>query len=346
MYILECSDGSYYTGSTIDLDLRLKQHEAGEGANHTKKHLPVQLLYYEEFERIDLAFYREKQIQGWNRKKKEALILGFQEKLNELAECKNESHYKNKVTSTPLSHQTQLNRMNNNLAKQSVDSILINSQYVTNALTVAERSRSHIIVISNPTPVTNEASLINKLFDEGLAIFHLRKPESSAQELVLLLQEINPIYYSKIALHSHHYLAKSFGINRLHFNEVSRKQLIEDALETYESEGVILSTSIHSTDDYNQLSDKFDYAFLSPVFDSISKPNYQAQLFDLSLINKKSKTKLIALGGINETNCSKAFEMGFDGIALLGSVWQNNDGITNFKKISQICANEKAEFRR
>ncbi len=346
MYILECSDGSYYTGSTIDLDLRLKQHEAGEGANHTKKHLPVQLLYYEEFERIDLAFYREKQIQGWNRKKKEALILGFQEKLNELAECKNESHYKNKVTSTPLSHQTQLNRMNNNLAKQSVDSILINSQYVTNALTVAERSRSHIIVISNPTPVTNEASLINKLFDEGLAIFHLRKPESSAQELVLLLQEINPIYYSKIALHSHHYLAKSFGINRLHFNEVSRKQLIEDALETYESEGVILSTSIHSTDDYNQLSDKFDYAFLSPVFDSISKPNYQAQLFDLSLINKKSKIKLIALGGINETNCSKAFEMGFDGIALLGSVWQNNDGITNFKKISQICANEKAEFRR
>ena len=68
-----------------------------------------------------------------------------------------------------------------------------------------------IIVISSPRPVTKEASLINQLFDEGLPIFHLRKPESSSQELVLLLQEINAEHYSKIALHSHHYLAKSFG---------------------------------------------------------------------------------------------------------------------------------------
>lgn len=73
-YILLCSDGSYYTGSTNNLELRLKQHQNGEGANHTKKHLPVVLVYYEEFSRIDEAFYREKQIQGWSRKKKEALI--------------------------------------------------------------------------------------------------------------------------------------------------------------------------------------------------------------------------------------------------------------------------------
>lgn len=74
MYILECSDGSYYTGSTKSLDTRVAQHQNGEGANHTKKHLPVQLVYFEEFTRIDEAFYREKQVQGWNRKKKEALI--------------------------------------------------------------------------------------------------------------------------------------------------------------------------------------------------------------------------------------------------------------------------------
>lgn len=74
MYILECSDGSYYTGSTIDLERRLQEHQNGEGANHTKKRLPVSLVYYEEYERIDEAFYREKQIQGWSRKKKEALI--------------------------------------------------------------------------------------------------------------------------------------------------------------------------------------------------------------------------------------------------------------------------------
>ena len=74
MYILECSDGSYYTGSTIDLELRVQQHQNAEGANHTKKRLPVKLVYCEEFSRIDEAFYREKQIQGWSRKKKEALI--------------------------------------------------------------------------------------------------------------------------------------------------------------------------------------------------------------------------------------------------------------------------------
>ncbi len=70
MYILECSDGSYYTGSTKCLELRIQQHQNGEGANYTKRRLPVNLVYYEEFQRIDKAFYREKQIQGWNRKKK------------------------------------------------------------------------------------------------------------------------------------------------------------------------------------------------------------------------------------------------------------------------------------
>lgn len=76
LYILECSDGSYYTGSTIDLNKRLIEHQNGLGANHTKKRLPVKLVYYEVFDRIDLAFYREKQMQGWSRAKKEALING------------------------------------------------------------------------------------------------------------------------------------------------------------------------------------------------------------------------------------------------------------------------------
>jgi putative endonuclease len=95
MYILECSDGSYYTGSTTDLERRLAQHQNGEGANHTKKRLPVKLVYVEEYSRIDEAFYREKQVQGWSRKKKEALIKGMPEKLHELAKCMNESSYLN-----------------------------------------------------------------------------------------------------------------------------------------------------------------------------------------------------------------------------------------------------------
>jgi len=85
MYILECNDGSYYTGSTTNLDIRIDQHNAGEGANHTKKRLPVSLVYYEEFQRIDDAFNREKQVQGWSRKKKEALINSEQNLLPKLS---------------------------------------------------------------------------------------------------------------------------------------------------------------------------------------------------------------------------------------------------------------------
>jgi putative endonuclease len=100
MYILECSNGNYYTGSTIDLGRRLLQHQNGEGANFTKKHLPVKLVYFEKYQRIDEAFYREKQVQGWSRKKKEALVISQTDKLHGLAECKNESHYKNVVSAS------------------------------------------------------------------------------------------------------------------------------------------------------------------------------------------------------------------------------------------------------
>ena len=96
MYILECANGTFYTGSTKDLDRRIAQHQAGEGANYTKKHLPVKLVYYEKFQRIDFAFEREKQVQKWSRKKKLALMSGRIDLLHPLAECMNKSHYKAK----------------------------------------------------------------------------------------------------------------------------------------------------------------------------------------------------------------------------------------------------------
>lgn len=93
MYILKCADGSYYTGSTWNLEKRLAEHQSGQGANHTRKHLPVQLAYCEECDRIEDAYQREKQIQGWSRKKKEALMAGDTNALHQLAACRNETHY-------------------------------------------------------------------------------------------------------------------------------------------------------------------------------------------------------------------------------------------------------------
>jgi putative endonuclease len=98
MYILECSDRSYYTGSTKNLERRLWQHQNGLGANHTAKRLPVTLVYYELFERVSDAFYREKQVQGWSRKKKEALIASDFNLLHHLSQCQNKTHYKNPST--------------------------------------------------------------------------------------------------------------------------------------------------------------------------------------------------------------------------------------------------------
>lgn len=135
VYILLCSDNSYYTGSTNNLEIRLAQHQNGEGAKYTNKRLPVKLVFCEEYERVDDAFYTEKQIQGWSRKKKQALIEANYEKLPELAECQNESHFSNKPTSPFDSAQgpvTNVPKLNTDEAteikeKNAIDEIRRNS---------------------------------------------------------------------------------------------------------------------------------------------------------------------------------------------------------------------------
>ena len=85
LYILRCANGQYYTGSTTDLEKRLAQHNRGEAANFTRRHRPVELVYAEELAGIEEAFVREKQVQGWSRQKKEALILGRYDTLPQLS---------------------------------------------------------------------------------------------------------------------------------------------------------------------------------------------------------------------------------------------------------------------
>ena len=92
MYIVECADGSYYVGSTPDLERRLEQHDLGMGANYTVKRLPVKLVYSEEFPLIGQAFKREKQLQGWTHAKKKALIEGDKESLKARAKKSRVAH--------------------------------------------------------------------------------------------------------------------------------------------------------------------------------------------------------------------------------------------------------------
>jgi putative endonuclease len=76
MYILECRDGSYYVGSTVDIERRIFEHQEGTAAEYTRHRLPVTLRFLAEFDRIDDAFFMEKRVQNWSRAKRRALIEG------------------------------------------------------------------------------------------------------------------------------------------------------------------------------------------------------------------------------------------------------------------------------
>ncbi len=105
MYILECGNGQYYVGSTDDLKFRVRLHQDGKAANFTAKHPPIKLVYFEEFKRLDDAFNREKNVQGWSRKKKEALIYGQEQMLHGFSVCKNASHSRNNNLNKGLTDQ-------------------------------------------------------------------------------------------------------------------------------------------------------------------------------------------------------------------------------------------------
>ena len=96
LYILECADGSYYTGSTSQLDGRLVQHELGAIEGFTSEHSPFTVALVLEFGMIHEAASVEKQIKGWTREKKKALIAGRFDLLHELAVCRNVTHYRNR----------------------------------------------------------------------------------------------------------------------------------------------------------------------------------------------------------------------------------------------------------
>lgn len=87
-YILRCGNGEYYVGSTEDIEKRIRQHKTGKGGHFTRLHLPIELVYTEEYPTLSQAFKRERQLHGWSRAKKEALIAGNIALLKELSKSK------------------------------------------------------------------------------------------------------------------------------------------------------------------------------------------------------------------------------------------------------------------
>ena len=77
LYILECNDGSYYTGITNDIARRVERHNTGKGSKYTRVHRPVTLVYYEEYEDQSHARKRENELKGWRHDKKQSLVHRF-----------------------------------------------------------------------------------------------------------------------------------------------------------------------------------------------------------------------------------------------------------------------------
>ncbi|MFW0739540.1 thiamine phosphate synthase [Flavobacterium sp. T12S277] len=198
-----------------------------------------------------------------------------------------------------------------------------------------------MIVITNPSPIKNETDIVHSLFEEGLALLHIRKPDFSEAETVQFIHQIKPEYRNKLVLHNHHDLAEDLGIGSLHFSEKERNHRHEISakfLNPDRNKNGTKSTSTHTIEDFNSLENDFDYAFLSPVFKSISKEEYhpKTNLFEALKSRTNHKTKVIALGGMDAENIQKTLENGFDDVALLGTIWKNENPVKQFKLCQQI----------
>lgn len=189
-----------------------------------------------------------------------------------------------------------------------------------------------IIVITSEKAVEKETEIINTLFQEGLDLLHIRKPFMNLEEMKDFIQKINSEFHHRLVLHSHYDLAERCNISRLHFREIDRRN------ELYRSfTDKMISTSVHDIETFNELSENWEYAFISPVFPSISKKEYGKDSEILNDIKKRdnSNVKLIALGGIHEDNIHIISDSNLDGVALLGAIWENNQPIEIFKKCRQ-----------
>ena len=188
-----------------------------------------------------------------------------------------------------------------------------------------------LLVISSEHDFESEPELVTELFSSGLQIFHLRKPRWTAVDTQNFIQKIPIEFHSRIVTHSHFEISEEFNLKGIHLNEENRKS--NRQFGNYE----IVSTSFHSLEDLAGNKIPYQYVFLSPVFNSLSKTSYNAA-FDLKELKNPlglSQQNIIALGGVQASNIQPVKDAGFYGAAVLGAVWQNEDPVSAFLEIQE-----------
>lgn len=171
----------------------------------------------------------------------------------------------------------------------------------------------------------SEINTIRELIFEFGCRVHIRKKNCTVRQLDIFCRELSERTDSRyLTLHGHSELVERYNFGGLHDKE--RGDLSQDFL---------YSTSCHSMLEADDVVS--DYLFLSPIFDSISKHGYSAA-YDYDALRawfatRKCGAKIVALGGIDRTNARLAYDMGFDGVALLGAIWNSTNAITNYNNI-------------
>lgn len=172
-----------------------------------------------------------------------------------------------------------------------------------------------IIVITSPQPVKDEALICNTLFAYGLERLHLRKPEAGEDTYKNFIEQIEPRYRNRIVLHGHYHLAQQYRLCGIHLKSGQGNEY------THYRQFRHISISCHSLEEIGRLPFTPEYCFLSPVFDSISKPGYKSRFKELP----KPETlpvPIVALGGITPDNLAICRENHFYGAAVLGYIWE------------------------
>lgn len=178
-----------------------------------------------------------------------------------------------------------------------------------------------LVVITTPTFFIEEHNIINMLFEEGLDTLHLRKPDSEPIYCERLLSLIDNKWLGDVVVHDHFYLKDEYSLKGIHLNRRNNTVPTD-----YKGS---LSRSCHSLDEVSKYKNKFDYMFLSPIFDSISKAGYNAGFSAEELYKAKDEhvinEKVYALGGISQDNIDIAKGLGFGGVVLFGALWKYFD---------------------
>lgn len=189
-----------------------------------------------------------------------------------------------------------------------------------------------IVAISSGDGFKTEVPVVLEMFKNGLDILHLRKPNFSENLMEEYLNAIPDSYHDRIVLHAFHDLVKKYNVKGIHITKRHKKNWFKTWFKVlmlrFRKKDLTVSTSCHSLSHLRRYSRRYDYVFLSPVFNSISKKKRYAGFSHSKIkskLNQISGDNVYALGGVSKSRIAKSSEIGFSGVVLLGTLWKDND---------------------